>query len=79
MNSSYPFGIVSLVWMKTHPIMIIPMYSKKSNTNDYVMEFSFVDFILKLVHTDSKPNNSKSTSIDFEWNLLLDIPDRNYS
>ncbi len=64
MNSSYPFGFVSSVRMKTHPIMIIATYSTKSNTSNCVMEFSFVDSISKLVHTDSKPKNSKSTTID---------------
>jgi hypothetical protein len=64
MNSSYPFGIVSLVWMKTHLIMITLMYFIESHTSDYVMESSFVDSILKLVRTNSKPKNPKSTSTD---------------
>lgn len=64
MNSSCPLGIVSLVWMKTHLIMITLMYSIESHTSDCVMESSFVDSMLKLVRTNSKPKNSKSTSTD---------------
>jgi hypothetical protein len=64
MNSSCPFGIISLVWMKTHLIVITPTYSIESHTSDCVMESSFVDSILKLVCINLKPKKSKSTSTD---------------
>jgi hypothetical protein len=51
--------------MKKHPIMITPTPSIKSVTNNYVMEFSFMDSIPKLLCIDSKSKCSRSTLVDF--------------
>jgi len=40
--------------------MIIPTPSIESNISDFVMEYSFVDSTLELVHIDSKPKKSKN-------------------
>jgi hypothetical protein len=65
MNSCSP-DVVSSIWMKfinldeTQPIMIT--LTIKISTNDFGMEFSYVD---------SKSKNSKSTPVDFGVESLI--------
>ncbi len=68
MNSSL-FNIVSLIWMKTQPIIITLI--TKFAINNFGMESSCVNSILKLLYVNSKLKNVKSPSIDSKVDLSI--------
>jgi hypothetical protein len=63
--------------MKTQLIMITP--TTEFVTNNFGMESSNADSILKLLHADSKPKSSKSTPSNYGVESLIKYSNQNYS